>query len=88
MKNIDVILEKMFSMVKADYSKFKNKPNWFYEYSWTEDEQNKFEKWLTEYMTKNSEARTELMSIRNVKRIPKFVNEFIFNYGWKLELKK
>ena len=88
MKHLDVILGKMFSIVKADYRLFENKPLWFHKYSWTEEEQNKFEKWLIEYMKTHSEARKELMTIKSIKMVPKFVNEFIFNYGWKLELKK
>ena len=85
MKYLDIILKKMFSMVKADYSKFKNEPNWFMKRSWTEEQQNKFRQWLIDYMTKNSEARQELMSIRSKKFVNKFVDEFIFNYGWKIK---
>jgi hypothetical protein len=87
MKHLNIILQEMYKRVNANFKEHKNEDGWYIKYSWTEDEQNKFEKWLIKYMEKHKEARQELMSIQSNTPIflQKFAKMFLLNYGWKLK---
>lgn len=75
-------------MVGADFDKinFKN-TNWFWDFEWTEKQEDSFRKWLIEYLLKEKEVRMEIMRWprKDKKIILKLANEFIGNYGWKIK---
>jgi hypothetical protein len=86
--HLTVILKEMAQRVKTNYETFPwSIDDWYQINDWTEDEQNDFHKWLTEYFYKNSKARKELLrtSIKNKEICKKAANDFIFRYGWKLK---
>lgn len=89
---LEEILKKQCKMVGADYSKIDfKKEHWFWDYEWTEEKQDKFIEWLTEYIKKNKKARSRLMSIpsTNKNSLERFAREFTMNFGWKnKEIKK
>jgi len=69
-------------MVGAKDVDFK-KHNWFWDFEWTEKQQDKFIVWLASYLKKNKEARKELMAFSSLKEYEKVAKQFVFQYGWK-----
>lgn len=88
---VGIVIKKMCNMVGADYRKINFKGNkWFMKYSWTEEQQEEFKKWMEDYLYKSSDARRGIMihNIKNKKIIKETVAFFVFNYGWKFKLTK
>jgi hypothetical protein len=86
MTHLETILRKMFELVNANYDTFDfTQDNWYWEYTWTPEQEKIFHTWLYGYMRLNTQARNELMSINinTKKNVTDFVNNFIFTYGWK-----
>jgi len=87
---LKIILTKMCNMVNADYDKINfSEENWFYKYEWSDYDENKFKKWLIEYLEKNIEARKEILGYGlrlNNKKLESSASMFILNYGWKIKL--
>jgi len=89
-KYLEEVLKEMCSRVGADFDKINFKEDgWFMKYSWTEDEEADFKKWLANYL----KDRKAMMSLYQSSTTNKYFREkaadaFIFNYGWKLKLKK
>lgn len=85
-KYLTVILTEMCSRVgvKLHDVDWEN-PEWYWLYEWTSTEQDDFQKWLTEYMYANKDARNELSTIstKSKKHCNQFASQFIWNYGWK-----
>ncbi len=78
----------MCSRVGADYDKLPMEDKdvcWFNLYAWTEEDQNDYIKWLTDYLLNNTKARRELMSIstKTKKNCLKFAEQFTSWNGWK-----
>lgn len=87
-KHTEIILREMCRWVDADYDKIDFKsPNWFWEYEWTESQENEFVKWLADYLYKNIEARFEIMRCarKHKESCLKAAKEFIWVYGWKIK---
>lgn len=86
-KQLEPILTEMFARVNDIYSPDKvNTEDWFLKHTWTLEQQSDFEKWLSDYLYKNKDARQAIMS-RNVKNkgaCKKVASEFTFNFGWKI----
>jgi hypothetical protein len=86
--HLKIILTEMYKRVKADPTKINTKEgDWLRKYSWTEQEQDSFAEWMTDYLYNNKEARKEILTqnIKSKKRIRLGVNGFLFNYGWRLK---
>lgn len=86
-KYLKLILEEMCQRVGADFEKIDfKKPTWFQDYVWTQEVENDFKEWLTKFLEKNKEARTELVAFPFLKNsVEKFSDEFITMYGWKIK---
>ena len=85
-KHLGIVLRKMCKMVGADPNKINfKKNNWYWDFSWTEQDEHDFINWLSEYLLDNADARSELMNnpIKNKKRTEALAREFVLNYGWK-----
>lgn len=83
-----VILKEMCKRVNCKYDNIDfNSNDWFMEYSWREQEQKDFEKWLAEYFYNNKKAREEMLYVswKNKKHCKEAAKMFVFNYGWKFE---
>jgi hypothetical protein len=70
----------------VDFNKLDTSEDlWQDKHVWSIKTQEEFKKWFEGYMSANKEARKDLMRIptTNKKMIRKFVEQFIFNYGFK-----
>jgi len=86
-KHLTIILREMCDRVGADFNKIEfDKPEWFWQYSWSYQDQCAFSEWMVDYLYNSTEARNEIMEYPRGKakyKIRKVVNWFVFNYGWK-----
>ena len=77
-QHLEDILTKMFEVVGETYSPAAVEgPEWYLKYSWTNEQQQEFCKWLTEYIYKEWKF-SKATSAKEAKA-------FIFNYGWRLD---
>jgi len=82
------ILLKMCVVVGANFYKLDtSRKDWFFEYEWTQEQQDDFIDFVADYLYKNKIALRLLTNspLYGKKRCRKVASEFIFNYGWKLK---
>ncbi len=82
------IMKEMCKRVGADFNKMNfKKQDWFLEYSWTKENEEKFKKWLMNFLYKNRKAREEILEFpsKNKNKLKNAINMFLFSYGWKLK---
>jgi len=82
------VLKKMCEYAKVDFNKVDfSKDSWYSKYEWTEKQNDKFKKWLENYLYKNKEARNELMAfpMKNKEAIRRVVNWWMLDYSWKIK---
>ena len=81
------VLKQMCREIRVSFSKIDFDDNeWYLKYSWTQYKQEKFIKWLTDYLYNNKEARVEMLALpikRSKKYLRKVALDFVFSYGWK-----
>lgn len=87
-ESLQTVLKEMCNRVGADYDSidFSNEL-WYSKYEWTIQEEKQFEKWMIDYLYKNTKARKELMNCSYLKKksyLEKVAREFTFQYGWSL----
>ena len=71
--------------VKAKDIDFKAS-NWFWEHTWTAEQEQEFRAWLINYLKTTPAARRELMrfpSLQGKRDLERFADLFLLNYGWK-----
>jgi hypothetical protein len=81
-----VVLREMCSVVGADPTKIDFGSNdWFWEYAWTKEQEQKFTKFVTDYLYNNTAARREIMQWprKTKKNCESAAKYFVWNYGWK-----
>lgn len=84
---ISVVLKEMFKRVGATYNEdLVQDDGWYLKYSWPKVEEDEFKEWFTDYLYNNVQARKEIMAFprKNKVHIRKVVEEFVWNYGWKV----
>ena len=87
LKHSVLILKEMCKRVNADYHSIDFEGDaWFWEYSWTQIEEDSFIDWLAEYLYAHKDARTEIMKhpVNTKKLCRQFAENFTWNYGWKV----
>jgi len=85
-EHLQVALRKMCNMVGADPDKIDFKShNWFWQYTWTKEQEQEFIQWFADYLYNNTKARQELLHAnrKNKKYCRKAAEQFVWNYGWK-----
>ncbi len=86
-----IILEKMFEGTGITYSdQYVKTDDWYFNYRWTEEQENEFTDWLADYLYKNSQARKELMTL-STKSKPacmKAAIQFTCFFGWTTSEKR
>lgn len=81
-KELKTILDEMCSIVGAKEVNYKEK-EWFLKHTWSEEEQESFRNWLSNFLYNNSKARKAFKIARSKKYCDKASGMFILNYGWK-----
>ncbi len=81
------ILKKQCEIVGADFDKMdfvSPESRWFMEYSWTEEQEKEFKKWLMDYMKALSKQEYYQLSTysKNKTNMEKIAEEWCWNYGW------
>jgi hypothetical protein len=82
------VIKKMCSMIKGDIKKIDfNNVEWYTTYSWKIETQDKFGRWLVNYLYNTTKARKEIMNIplKDKKHIKDCVSWWILNFGFKLK---
>jgi len=85
---IDLVLKEMFGIVGLHYWKeLTEEPDWFLEYSWTQEEEDEFVTWLTEVLHKNLHIRQAIAApfIKTKKECRDAAGGFVMQYGWRRE---
>jgi len=83
-----IILMKMFEGTGIKYSdEYVQTSDWYFNHSWTEEEENQFIDWLTSYLQENSGAREEIMRInsKNKSLCNLAAKNFAAWFGWALK---
>ena len=76
-KHKTIILKKMCKAVKADYKSIDFKTAFYFDYEWTEKQQEKFKKWITKFL---------MRKYKLIKKIAELKAEgFILFCGWKIK---
>jgi hypothetical protein len=85
-------LENIFAvqcrLVGADYNSVdRTKEDWYLEYQWDEETEDKFKAWFVEYIHKIKQAQRELYnrSHMNKKDCESAAAMFLLSYGWKMK---
>ena len=84
-EELKTILNEMCSRVNANPEEIDFKSSdWYLKYTWTEEEQDDFIKWLADFLHTNNKAR-KLFNIigKSKKRCKHGAMLFVSNYGWK-----
>jgi hypothetical protein len=79
------VIKHMCKMVKGDIKNIDfNNTEWYLTYSWTIETQEKFTKWLINYLYTHIKARKEIMNIplKDKKYIRKCVSYWLLNFGF------
>ena len=79
----DILLE-MFKRVNADLD-LELTSGWFSKYSWSKEDEDSFKSWLSNYVKDKKiwYALTNRIYL-NKKLRERFANDFVFQYGWKI----
>ena len=85
--HLQVILANMCRYVEANYLEidFSNK-QWFQAFTWDNEKEDHFKKWLTDYIYGIRDAQKEFCGRTNMKKreCEYAASEFVFNHGWSL----
>ena len=84
---IKVVLTEMFKKVGLEFEEeFVKENGWYLKHTWSNETEDEFRKWFINYLYKNVQARKEIMATprKDKTRITRVVEEFIWNYGWKV----
>ena len=83
--HLHVVLGNMCRYVEADYKEIDfDSKQWFEDYTWDNEKENHFKKWLTDYIYGVRDAQKELYGRTTMrkKECEDAASMFVFNYGW------
>ena len=87
--HLNVILANMCRYVEVNYWDIDfNKNNWFQEYEWSQETEDNFTKWLSEYLYGVKGAQKELCARTSMrkKECEDADQDFVYQYGWSLNM--
>lgn len=90
-KNLETIVKEMCNRVGADFSTMDfKKERWFWDYSWSQTEQEDFKQWLIRFLSvrKNREDILRNPRLGDKKTINNLADVFLLQFGWKVEYVK
>jgi hypothetical protein len=86
-KQLKQALDMMFTISGKQPPKKEShykKEFWFHKDTWTQEEQDKYIEWLSDYLKDNWEGIARRKPTTKKER-DKVANEFVFNYGLKVK---
>ena len=84
-EHLRIILEKMFEGTGIEYSdEYVKQDHWYLNYGWSEQQEQDYIDWLSNYLYTNTAARKELMRIstKNKAECKKTAQQFASFFGW------
>lgn len=83
------VLREMCNRVDVNYEDIDfKKDNWYEDYTWSTNDQNKFIEWFAKYL-RNMGPRRELCKYpsltRTIKQRIKFAEKFVPSFSWKIK---
>ena len=81
------VLTEMCTRVGANFNRINfKKSDWYWEFEWTQSEDDNFIEWLSDYLFKYSGARTEIMQfpVKNKIICKGVASQFCANYSWRI----
>lgn len=89
LKHSHIVMQKLLDAV--DGGKWEDfdfsKPQWFWDYEWTEEEEEKFVEWLAMFLRKHKYARAK-KKYRGIDEGIYKARKLVVNYGWKVKKDK
>jgi len=89
-ESMKYVLEKMCTYVGANYEDIDfQKNNWYWDYSWTQEQEENFCDWLINKIINNAKIRKEITTLHSKpskKRAKETVMWFNLMWGWKTKL--
>jgi len=86
------VLKKMCSYVNVKYEDIDfKKDNWYWEYEWTQEQEQDFIEWLSNEIKTNNKIRKDMSSLSyrpSKKRSNTFATHFNMMFGWKTKQKE
>ncbi len=79
------IIKEMFLAVGGDIEQADlERDDWFTQYMWTEDEQERYRQFLVSYLKEEKGAFLELCGSRykSKRNVERAASEILFNWGW------
>ena len=80
------VLFKMCKVVGANYFKTNfSSSNWFMDYSWTDEQEKKFQIWMANFLLESKLTRShwKINKRTSKKELKEIVTQFTWNHGWK-----
>ena len=87
-ESLKVVLTEMLDRVHGAHSQMDfTTDDWYHKYSWSEQTQDEFTEWLTNYVYSNKDARRELTTLTTKHKgdCKVFSGQFVWQYGWRLK---
>lgn len=83
---LDSILKDLCEAVGANYYTMDFSENdWYMSYTWSFEDQKKFEEKLYTKIKKNPKLYSSLFLVSSGKKIKSSIQMFLFTYGWKYQ---
>ncbi len=88
-RSVCKLLRKMCKMVGADYYTTDFKADtWYWNHTWTPNQERAFREWMIDELVLSTDMQKDLFRTttkRTLKWIEQAADEWIWNYGWKVE---
>ena len=84
-KHTNIILNTMCLYVDANYTDIDiQEDNWYFKYSWSDETEKEFKRWMADYIHKIKGAQREMYDRSYMKKddCVKAVDMFLLSYGW------
>ena len=85
-EGLKCVLEEMCKRVGANYNSIDFKePGWYNKYSWTQEEEAEFIRWLADKLMTDKNIRKELLANPEhltYGKAERAAKEFILQFGW------
>lgn len=80
----NIILAEMCKVIGVDFESFDfSQPNWYWQHTWTKEQEEAFRVWLGEFLVKNKYTKKGNYRGQNAGYYE--AGKLLFNYGWVIK---